>query len=132
MGLNLAVSSVVKPRRFSITFITLVCWIERTNPRQWQKAGVGHDQTCKTSADLRNSTVFDIFRVILEIRPDPRRKYFFHIGGGGPEHFSYKIYSKKRKIYISEYIFRANSELKHVISHTKIINKLYLFQINDI
>ena len=33
-------------------------------------------QTCKSSADLRNSAVFDIFRVILEICSDPRRKYF--------------------------------------------------------
>ena len=28
---------------------------------------------CKTSADPRNSAVFDIFRIILEIRQDPRR-----------------------------------------------------------
>ena len=31
------------------------------------------DQTCKSSADPRNSAVFDISRVILEICPDPRR-----------------------------------------------------------
>ena len=31
-------------------------------------------QTCKSSANLRNSADFDIFWVILEICPDPRRK----------------------------------------------------------
>ena len=31
-------------------------------------------QTCKSSADPRNSADFDIFWVILEICPEPRRK----------------------------------------------------------
>ena len=47
-------------------------------------------------------------------------------------HQRLQMYSQKRKIYILEYSFRAKFELKHVISHTKSVNKLYLFQINDI
>ena len=33
-------------------------------------------QACKSSADSHNSAFFDIYRVILEICPDPRIKYF--------------------------------------------------------
>ena len=80
-------------------------------------------QTCKSSAD--------IFRVILEIRPDPRRNQFITYGVGGPEHLSYKMCSRKRKIYILGYIFRARFKLKHIISRTNSMNKLYLFRIND-
>ena len=42
-------------------------------------------QTCKTSADLRNSAVFEMLKVIFEIRPDPRRNIFCMQGGGTPK-----------------------------------------------
>ena len=48
-------------------------------------------QTCKSSADPRNSVILDIFRVIFQICPDPGRKYFLQSRGGGPE----KRYSEK-------------------------------------
>ena len=75
---------------------------------------------------------FDIFRVILEIRLDQRRNNFILSGVGDLKHLSYKMCSKKRKIFVSGYIYRAKFELKHIISHTKSIIKDYLFQINDV
>ena len=39
-------------------------------------------QACQTSADPRNSAVFDFTGVIFVIRPDPMRKYFVLWGGG--------------------------------------------------
>ena len=89
-------------------------------------------QTCKSYADPGNSAFFDISRVILEIRPDPRRKHFINRGWVGPEQLNYKMCSLKRKIYILGYIFRAEFKLKQIISYTNSINKLYLFQINDV
>ena len=87
-------------------------------------------QACKTSTDARNSAFFDIFRVILEIHPNPRRNHFYYIGGGVPEHSSYKMCSKKRKINILGY--KAKFELKYIISRTKSIIKHYSFKLNDV
>ena len=87
-------------------------------------------QTCKTSADARNSAFFDIFRVILEILPNPRRNHFYYIGEWGPRALKLQNVQQKRKIYILGY--KAKFELKHIISRTKSIIKHYLFKLNDV
>ena len=40
-------------------------------------------QACQTSADPRNSAVFDFTGVIFVIRPDPMKKIFCPLGWGG-------------------------------------------------
>ena len=62
--------------------IVLLTKMRKTRKLEELKERKAKSQACQTSADPRNSAVFDFPRVIFQIRPDLRRNYF-SMGGRG-------------------------------------------------